>query len=168
MKSESSIRKSIDFFEKNIKPCSKVITKFAQWDEYENVYLISKYYGGCFSNLEQHIASPMSADKLQPSPNSDQELLKWLDENELILLARDFALDKPVNRGVGKEDHEFINDELFYKIESDEKNLLKLGVAKSWIFAGLLFEKGVKAYKPTLCSGVVMGVHKLDSYLIIN
>lgn len=169
MNSDDTLKKVTEFLEKNINPCSKIIAESVRRLNYKNITLISRFESSYDADFDFHVAENIPRNEIHPSPHSDYELLEWLKDNEMLLLARDFALDYPVNQNIEDGDFEVTASELFYRVEhDDELSHLKLSLAKSWIFAGLLFNYDTTFHEPEYCRGIVVGVHKLDSYLVIN
>jgi len=160
------------FFDKNIRPCTKFIGDTADLNKFEKITLISKFETDEHaSNLDAHVSPNIGNKSIVSTPNSDEFLIRWLDENCLQLLCRDFSFDKPVNSVLTENDYRIIEHELFYIINASEAPsncLLKLSLSKSWIFSGLLYGHECEQFSSKNALGIVFGVHHLDSYLIIT
>lgn len=162
------LKEAKDYFNANIVPCSNLISRKVNWENFSSAILLSRYKGAENSDLDIHVSKRVTNDSIEASPESDQILLQWMNENGFNLLTRDFALDKPVNKSIGEEDFAILEDELFYKIYNEDKRAkLLLSLSKSWCFLGFLVEDFSTRLSQQSISGMVMGVHKLDSYLVV-
>ena len=163
------LKEAKDYFYANIAPCSNLIVREVRWDNFSSAALLSCYTGVENSDLDNHVSKRIKSDSIEASPNSDQILLEWMNENGLNLLTKDFAFDKPVNKAIEETDFAILEDELFYKIyNGNERAELLLSLAKSWCFFGFLVEDFPARLSQQSISGIVMGVHKLDSYLVVK
>ena len=137
MESIASLEESKKYFDKNISPCSVVANKLVNWKKLTNTLVVTNHKEGDNQDLESHVAKKRSSNAIEASPSSDEKLLQWLESNNLILVARDFALDKPVNKGISENESVFLEKELFYVIGPKDTNAkLKLSISKSWAFFG--------------------------------
>lgn len=169
MESFVSLKESKKYFDRNISPCSVAANKLVNWEKWTNTLLVTSHIDDDNQDLENHVATRQSNNEIEASPNSDEKFLQWLASNNLILVARDFALNKPVNKGISESESVFLENELFYVIEPNDTHAnLKLSLSKSWAFFGFLVKSLPEDLSTDEVVGIVMGVHKLDSYLVVK
>ncbi|MDN7127092.1 hypothetical protein [Pseudidiomarina terrestris] len=119
--------------------------------------------------MNEHVAKKETCKSIEASSESDDLLLEWLDLNGLSVVVRDFARDKKCFDNILQKDSLVIMGELFYKLSPRDLNArLKLSLAKSWIFFGFILKSDQLDSKEMNFEGIVMGIHRLDSYLIIT
>jgi len=164
-----SIEESKSYFDKNISPCSVTANKLVNWNNLNSALLITAHSVSNNQDLENHVATKQSGNEIEANSNSDEKLLQWLKHHSFMLITRDFALDKPINREISENESVFLEKELFYVIEPKDTNAkLKLSLSKSWIFFGYLVKNHPEHLSSDDVMGIAMGVHKLDSYLIVT
>lgn len=169
MKLFVTIEESKKYFDTNIAPCSGVATKLVKWDKLSKTTVLTKYIGAEHNDINHHIANRESQADLEESSGSDEILINWLDSNNCTLIVRDFALDKPVNKNISDGDFLTLEGELFYLIRpNDSKASLKISIAKSWAFLGFIVNNLTDDLTFESLKGMVMGIHKLDSFLIVD
>lgn len=166
-----------DFILKNIGPCSPLINEVASRlfsERSVSVHLVSQYAGAIEVPFDEHAASRNTLAAIVPASNSDDLLIDLLNEKGWALFARDFALDQPHRSAESDADHFVYESEIFYRINPAQDNhddmIRKLSIAKSWLFAAVA-TKGTSALSTciddSIIAGLVVGVHKLDSYLVV-
>lgn len=169
MEKSVSLESIKKYFDTSIAPCSIAIPKLFLWEKLTELKLISRYTT-TVGNLNQHVAKKETCKKtIEASSGSDELLLEWLELNGLSVIVRDFARDKNCFDNLLQKDSLIIMGELFYKLSPRDLNArLKLSLAKSWIFFGFILKSDQLDSQKMNFEGIVMGIHRLDSYLIIT
>lgn len=164
-----TLEESKKYFDTNIAPCSKFAVKLVKWNKLSKTTILTNYLDVEDQDINHHVAKRGSQSDLEEATGSDEALINWLESNDCTLVVRDFALDKPVNKNISDSDFITLEGELFYLIQpNDPKAALKISIAKSWTFFGFIVSNLTDNLTSESLKGIVMGIHKLDSFLIVD